>query len=559
MWALRVLNGPLAGQVFSLQPGKHRFGRGPACQFQIQAPGISKEHMEITVLADKIILTDLRSSNGTYLNGVRVQGGLLKMGDKISLHNILLDVVSIASRGPVPNASTAKGTPGAAQANLPAVHYPNQPAAMGMGSAHSVQSEAMPNFYDSGNYSSAGPAAAAPQFGNSVGRSWGKVEKYVEDVLLPGIYHLAHIFEFKHVIMGFVAIYIVMVALLSMIPLYTITSESITTESKRRAITVARSLAASNERSIRNNDIDGFSTETVIREEGIDDIYIVSKEGNILAPHERMGMQPREVSFVRAVKGRTREYVESLLDGRIAAAVPILVFDPELQQNSAKAHAIVVYNPGSLSFDDGRAFSLFMQVLSLALIAGGVLFFFLYKLIEYPFRNLNIELDAALRERRDNASVQFNFPVFQALTTNVNSLLARMASMKSDDAVIVGKGSRDQELTNLLKLIGYPTILISREGVISRLNPGFEALTQIPSDRLIGNKISDIPDPAMQQNFVHLMNQSTTNMNAINSDQLEIGGHLFQLNCQAIASASGDIEYFLITISPVDTGESGAA
>ncbi len=52
MWALRVLNGPAAGQIFHLESGKNRFGRGPSCQFQIQAPGISKEHMEISVLAD---------------------------------------------------------------------------------------------------------------------------------------------------------------------------------------------------------------------------------------------------------------------------------------------------------------------------------------------------------------------------------------------------------------------------------------------------------------------------------------------------------------------------
>lgn len=534
MWALRVLNGSLAGQVFPLQPGKNRFGRAPSCRFQVQAPGISKEHMEITVLADKIIITDLRSSNGTYLNGVRVQGGLLKMGDKVGMHNILLDVVSVSNRALAPQSQSmpvvASGAP------VPAYFDPSVAA------ASSAQ---------------AAPAYVQPSSRN-LGSQWEKLQRYMDEVVLPGVYRLTEIFEFKHVVMGFVVAYIFIVAILSMIPLHTITAESIDTESRRRALTVARSLAANNERSIRNNDVESFSSETVIREEGVDDIYIVSKEGTILAPHERMGMSPREVTFVRSIRGRTREYVETMIDGKIAAAVPILVFDPEIQQNSAKAHAIVIYNPGSLSFDDGRAFSLFMQVLILSFISGGLLFFFLYKLIEYPFRTLNTQLDIALRERRDAAIVIFNFPAFQALATNVNSLLSRVASSNSQDAIQVGKGSRDQELANLLRLIGYPAILIGRDGKISRLNPGFEALTQVTSERLVGNKISDIPDPAMQQNFVHLMNQATTNMNEIFSDQLEIGGHQFQLNCQAIATASGDIEYFLITISPVE-GAEGAA
>lgn len=554
MWALRVLNGPLAGQVFPLKPGKNRFGRAPTCHFQIQAPGISKEHMEINVLADKLIITDLRSSNGTFLNGVRVQGGLLKMGDKISAHNIMMDVVSVAARSAPSQPSVQPGVnlPVAAGASQPVPAPFNHPL-----NAPAVQADfAVPEY---AHMEGAAPLHHAPVVENKVVGFIRRAEKYIDEVLLPGIYHLAELFEFKHVVMGFVGLYIVLIAVLSMIPLYTITSESINIESKRRALTVARSLAANNESYIRNNSVEGFTTDTIFREEGIDDIYVVSKEGSILAPAERMGMAPPQVGFVKAIRGRTREYVENLLDGRIAAAVPILIFDPELQQNSAKAHAIVIYNPGALAFDDGRAFSLFMQVLTLALISGAILFFFLYRLIEYPFRRLNTELDSALRERREAAPVNFNFAAFQALATNVNSLLSRLASMKSEDAVIVGKGSRDQELTNILRLIGYPAILISRDGLISRLNPGFEGLTQIPSERLIGNKISDIPDPAMQQNFVHLINQAMTNMGAIHSDQLEIGGHLFQLNCQAIASASGDIEYYLITITPVDQGESGAA
>lgn len=555
MWALRVLNGPVAGQVFPLQPGKNRFGRSPSCQYQVHAPGISKEHMEVTVLNDKIIITDLRSSNGTYLNGVRVQGGLLKLGDKLSMHNIMLDVVSMAARG---DSSSRALAPAGGSQGAPLTAGPLVPAGAAMTPDLMQPQQWSPA---AGHQQSQG-YAPAPQHGGpaaaKAGRAWEKGQRYMDEVVLPGVYRLTEVFEFKHVVMGFVGVYIIIVAILSMIPLHTITAESIDTESRRRALTVARALAANNERSIRNNDVESFSAETVIREEGVDDIYIISKEGNILAPHERMGMAPREVSFVRSIKGRTREYVETMFDGKIAAAVPILVFDPELQQNTAKAHAIVVYNPGSLSFDDGRAFSLFMQVLILAFTAGGILFFFLYRLIEYPFRALNTELDIALRERKDGAAVQFNFPAFQALTTNVSSLLSRVSSMNPDDAIVVGKGSRDQELANLLRLIGYPAILIGRDGKIARLNPGFESLTGVSPERLIGNKISDIPDPAMQQNFVHLMNQATTNMAEIMSDQLEIGGHLFQLNCQAIASASGDIEYFLITISPA-AGAEGAA
>jgi PAS domain-containing protein len=386
-----------------------------------------------------------------------------------------------------------------------------------------------------------------------------KSQDFVESVALPGVYNLPRVFDFKQVILGFIGIYIILVTLLSIVPMKQITSESIQNESLRRAITVARSLAAANEKIIRSNDLSSFSTEMVLREEGIEDVYIVSKEGMIVAPPERTGSAPRETGFVRKVRGQPREYSEELSTGQIAAAVPVLVFDPELQQNTAKAHAIIIYNPGSLAFDDGRAFSLFVQMLFLAFIIGGILFFFLYKLIEHPFKLLNNELDQALREGRDQASIDFNLPVLQNLMTNVNSLLARAAAGSAPQMAVAGKGARDQEIFNLMQLIGYPCILIARDTQVVRLNSAFEGLTGITSDKVVGSKISEIPDPAMQQNFQHLMNQADVNMSKINSDNLELSGHLFTLSCQAISSVGGDIEYYLITIMPAQTAEGGAA
>ena len=48
------------------------------------------------------------------------------------------------------------------------------------------------------------------------------------------------------------------------------------------------------------------------------------------------------------------------------------------------------------------------------------------------------------------------------------------------------------------------------------------------------------------------------NMSQIFSDDLEIGGTNFKVNCQALANAQGDIEYFLFTVSPIEMQEDAA-
>ena len=54
-----------------LQPGTYTLGRGTEVDIQIQDPGISRTHLSIQV-DEKVVVTDLNSTNGTYLGNDRV-------------------------------------------------------------------------------------------------------------------------------------------------------------------------------------------------------------------------------------------------------------------------------------------------------------------------------------------------------------------------------------------------------------------------------------------------------------------------------------------------------
>ena len=59
------------GMKKSLEPGEYTLGRGTEVDIQIQDPGISRKHLVI-IVEDKVIVKDLNSTNGTYLNGERI-------------------------------------------------------------------------------------------------------------------------------------------------------------------------------------------------------------------------------------------------------------------------------------------------------------------------------------------------------------------------------------------------------------------------------------------------------------------------------------------------------
>jgi pSer/pThr/pTyr-binding forkhead associated (FHA) protein len=57
-------------------------GRGECCDAQVNSPRVSRRHCCVAVDTDHAVVRDLGSINGTWINGRRVEGGLLWPGDE---------------------------------------------------------------------------------------------------------------------------------------------------------------------------------------------------------------------------------------------------------------------------------------------------------------------------------------------------------------------------------------------------------------------------------------------------------------------------------------------
>jgi pSer/pThr/pTyr-binding forkhead associated (FHA) protein len=62
------------------------FGRGPDCDVVIPHPAVSVRHCRLVHTSQGWFLEDLQSTNGTYVNGVRIQQAVpVHPGDQILL------------------------------------------------------------------------------------------------------------------------------------------------------------------------------------------------------------------------------------------------------------------------------------------------------------------------------------------------------------------------------------------------------------------------------------------------------------------------------------------
>lgn len=91
------LHGELQGApaVFVLGPGDNRVGADPANPIHIPVRQVSRSHAVLTVNGDGVKLEDLGSTNGTFVNGVRVRQARLGENDWVQFGPVVLTFESL--------------------------------------------------------------------------------------------------------------------------------------------------------------------------------------------------------------------------------------------------------------------------------------------------------------------------------------------------------------------------------------------------------------------------------------------------------------------------------
>jgi two-component system response regulator HydG len=87
---LIVVNGPLAGARYALDSGELLIGRAPAANIVFAEPEVGWRHCQIRREGERFLVTDLRTSSGTYINGMRSAERWLEDRDQIGIGRTIL-------------------------------------------------------------------------------------------------------------------------------------------------------------------------------------------------------------------------------------------------------------------------------------------------------------------------------------------------------------------------------------------------------------------------------------------------------------------------------------
>ncbi len=112
-FVLRGVSGDTFGRVFPI--GQMTVaGRQGECDIHIPSEGISRRHAELRLTADGIMVEDLGSANGTYINDRRITRGMLKPGDELRFDTVRFLLIAPSQERSQAAAPAASSTPQAA-------------------------------------------------------------------------------------------------------------------------------------------------------------------------------------------------------------------------------------------------------------------------------------------------------------------------------------------------------------------------------------------------------------------------------------------------------------
>jgi len=88
MARLVITNGVQEGRVLRLRSGINRIGRSVENHLQVLDPSVSSAHCEVIYSDAEVLVRDLNSTNGTFIDGEPIREGHIRLGQSLQLGNI---------------------------------------------------------------------------------------------------------------------------------------------------------------------------------------------------------------------------------------------------------------------------------------------------------------------------------------------------------------------------------------------------------------------------------------------------------------------------------------
>lgn len=87
-------------------------GRHPDCDIRLDLPSVSRRHCCLALAYDRLVIRDLGSRHGVWVNGEKITERGLQVGDEVAIGPFIFRVVDPTAPAAAPVSAAAEPTPG---------------------------------------------------------------------------------------------------------------------------------------------------------------------------------------------------------------------------------------------------------------------------------------------------------------------------------------------------------------------------------------------------------------------------------------------------------------
>lgn len=519
MYKLVVVAGKLRGQEYILPEGESTLGRDESCDIHFPVAGVSKKHFSITVTGDTCYLSDLGSSNGTFLNGKAIKRATAKNGDKIALPDTIIQVVYVEEKKVV------------------------------------VKKRATNDEDDEVDFMDPGVPP------NSI---VSKVFWAFKFKVMPILHGINEEYEWQHLLGILCAIFSVAAISLTIFPALQDSKMILIRETATRGSSYADMVARMNNRALERKELEKINISFIKSEEGVKDFRLFDMDGRIVRPIQKLNTYVSDPFFVKAqnfaqqtVKDKDKVLKELLDDGEIGIAKKIFAFNPRTANEEAVGVIAIKFEPTALKLEAAKSRKAYLESLVTTALVAIFFFGFVYYLTVRPVEEINFQIEEALRGKRKSLESRFLFQELNPLRNSINALLARIRELNNEEDEEFAEEEGDENyvrtLYEFLQGAQGPVLILDSQKNLAHINMEAEDLTGMRETASQGMSLLDISrEQGFAATVIELCDNSANNLGTNQQGEYDLQGIPHTVHISSLIGRDGFAKAFYITFVRID-------
>lgn len=514
MYKLVAVGGKLRGAEYVLNEGENVIGRGHESDHMVSIKGISKRHMCITVNGETAFVEDLGSSNGTFVNGKLARKITVKDGDKLTLPNVIFQLVYVQEKTIIVKKQITKTSDGDVDLDI---------------------DEVMPT---------------------SLG---GKMIYFFKTKIMPVIYNFNEQYEWAALVGILLFLFIGVNVSLIIFPVLRESKRLLIREIAMRGKQYADEVARTNSVPLSRRNIDKVDTNFLESAEGVQSYELFDFDGRIVRPIGKLSTYVKDPLSVSALnyykdsRNLNSTYVQSMAEGVIGIGRAIKAYDVTTGREETVGVVAIHFAPRSLAVEAANNSSAFLESLVTSSMVALIFYGMIYFLTIKPILELRTQTEQVLRGRRKELESTSMFKEIAPLRNTINSLLQRLRELQNTDSEQMQ--STEEEAPYIRTLLEFmegaqgPIMVLSGEKMIQGINPEAEDLIGIRQTASQGMSLLDAArDQGFAATLMDLCDQSANNDGANQRENYEIGGKDIAINVVALMGKDKFAKAYYVTL-----------